>query len=139
MGGAGQTGKGKRPINVKFEIPYFTTSGIQVRYLKIIEPKVSDVANYLSIFFPKAFVIGTHLGCVRHGIMAALPPHVTGGTRSTIRHAKILADSSYPDRRLMTLFCMCAEHTCHIIPIFVLLAVLAPFFQLHTYHTLWLA
>jgi AP-1 complex subunit mu len=41
MGGAGQTGKGKRPINVKFEIPYFTTSGIQVRYLKIIEPKVS--------------------------------------------------------------------------------------------------
>ena len=41
MGGAGQGGKAKRPINVKFEIPYFTTSGIQVRYLKIIEPKVS--------------------------------------------------------------------------------------------------
>jgi AP-1 complex subunit mu len=41
MGGASQTAKGKRPINVKFEIPYFTTSGIQVRYLKIIEPKVS--------------------------------------------------------------------------------------------------
>ncbi|CAB3241455.1 unnamed protein product [Arctia plantaginis] len=28
---------GKPPIQVKFEIPYFTTSGIQVRYLKIIE------------------------------------------------------------------------------------------------------
>lgn len=41
MGGVG-AGKGKRPINVKFEIPYFTTSGIQVRYLKIIEPKVSN-------------------------------------------------------------------------------------------------
>lgn len=41
MGGAGQLGKAKRPINVKFEIPYFTTSGIQVRYLKITEPKVS--------------------------------------------------------------------------------------------------
>lgn len=40
MGGAGGS-KSKRPINVKFEIPYFTTSGIQVRYLKIIEPKVS--------------------------------------------------------------------------------------------------
>jgi AP-1 complex subunit mu len=25
------------PINVKFEIPYFTVSGIQVRYLKIME------------------------------------------------------------------------------------------------------
>ena len=30
----------KRPISVKFEIPYFTVSGIQVRYLKIIEPKL---------------------------------------------------------------------------------------------------
>lgn len=27
----------KPPMNIKFEIPYFTTSGIQVRYLKIIE------------------------------------------------------------------------------------------------------
>lgn len=42
MGGVGGLGKGaKRPIQVKFEIPYFTTSGIQVRYLKITEPKVS--------------------------------------------------------------------------------------------------
>ena len=41
MGGIRGEGKGKRPISVKFEIPYFTTSGIQVRYLKIIEPKVS--------------------------------------------------------------------------------------------------
>lgn len=29
--------EGRPPINVKFEIPYFTVSGIQVRYLKIIE------------------------------------------------------------------------------------------------------
>ena len=36
MGGVGG-GKAKRPINVKFEIPYFTVSGIQVRYLKIVE------------------------------------------------------------------------------------------------------
>jgi len=28
---------GKPPITVKFDIPYFTVSGIQVRYLKIIE------------------------------------------------------------------------------------------------------
>ena len=42
MGGVGG-GKGKRPISVKFEIPYFTTSGIQVRYLKIIEPKVCQL------------------------------------------------------------------------------------------------
>ncbi|KAL7625907.1 AP-1 adaptor complex mu subunit Apm1 [Parahypoxylon ruwenzoriense] len=40
MGGV-NAGKGaKRPIQVKFEIPYFTTSGIQVRYLKITEPKL---------------------------------------------------------------------------------------------------
>lgn len=48
MGGAGQGGKGKRPISVKFEIPYFTTSGIQVRYLKIIEPKVSADPPFLT-------------------------------------------------------------------------------------------
>uniref|UniRef100_A0AAQ5X4D8 AP-1 complex subunit mu-2 n=1 Tax=Amphiprion ocellaris TaxID=80972 RepID=A0AAQ5X4D8_AMPOC len=29
--------EGKPPITVKFEIPYFTVSGIQVRYMKIIE------------------------------------------------------------------------------------------------------
>lgn len=40
MGGVRGESKSRRPINVKFEIPYFTTSGIQVRYLKIIEPKV---------------------------------------------------------------------------------------------------
>lgn len=30
--------KMKKPVQVKFQIPYFTTSGIQVRYLKINEP-----------------------------------------------------------------------------------------------------
>ncbi|MPC51893.1 AP-1 complex subunit mu-1 [Portunus trituberculatus] len=33
----GEDSEGKPPIQVRFEIPYFTTSGIQVRYLKIIE------------------------------------------------------------------------------------------------------
>lgn len=31
----------KRPVQLKFAIPYFTTSGIQVRYLKITEPKLN--------------------------------------------------------------------------------------------------
>ena len=34
---AGEEAEGRPPISVKFEIPYFTVSGIQVRYLKIIE------------------------------------------------------------------------------------------------------
>jgi hypothetical protein len=42
----------KRPIQVKFEIPYFTTSGIQVRYLKIIEPKVSFRVLSLGLCIP---------------------------------------------------------------------------------------
>jgi AP-1 complex subunit mu len=33
----GEEDEGKPPIQVKFEIPYFTVSGIQVRYLKINE------------------------------------------------------------------------------------------------------
>ena len=32
-----EDGESLAPITVKFEIPYFTTSGIQVRYLKIME------------------------------------------------------------------------------------------------------
>ena len=36
-GGSGMDMSWKKPIGVKFEIPYFTVSGIQVRYLKIIE------------------------------------------------------------------------------------------------------
>mmetsp|Transcript_2112 Transcript_2112/g.3232 ORF Transcript_2112/g.3232 Transcript_2112/m.3232 type:complete len:459 (+) Transcript_2112:123-1499(+) len=36
-GGKSAENSWKAPIGVKFEIPYFTVSGIQVRYLKIIE------------------------------------------------------------------------------------------------------
>lgn len=57
MGGA-QGGKGKRPITVKFEIPYFTTSGIQVRYLKIIEPKVSGPFPCILVFLGHDLEIG---------------------------------------------------------------------------------
>jgi hypothetical protein len=53
MGGVG-AGKGKRPIQVKFEIPYFTTSGIQVRYLKIIEPKVRCLSYSMFCLPPDA-------------------------------------------------------------------------------------
>ena len=60
MGGAGQGGKGKRPISVKFEIPYFTTSGIQVRYLKIIEPKVRALSLPL-LLAPNC--VGVFLAC----------------------------------------------------------------------------
>lgn len=85
MGGAGQGGKGKRPISVKFEIPYFTTSGIQVRYLKIIEPKVSPIAIrallpictllLMRFFTPReaigyAFVL--HTAGAPHGIFPAV-------------------------------------------------------------------
>src|SRR6195952_5404404 len=44
VGGVG-AGKAKRPIPAKFEIPYVTTSGIQVLYLKIIEPKVRTASH----------------------------------------------------------------------------------------------
>ena len=73
MGGVGG-GKAKRPINVKFEIPYFTTSGIQVRYLKIIEPKVS-----VSHFATKTTITDMH--------SAAIPIAAVGTIHYTIgRH-----------------------------------------------------
>lgn len=69
MGGVGG-GKAKRPINVKFEIPYFTTSGIQVRYLKIIEPKVSEFLCVCATTTDKriAAIPFATLGAVHHTI-----------------------------------------------------------------------
>jgi hypothetical protein len=69
MGGVG-AGKGKRPINVKFEIPYFTTSGIQVRYLKIIEPKVSldDCVEWVHANMNVAAIPFAALGTVHYAI-----------------------------------------------------------------------
>lgn len=81
MGGAGAMGKSKRPINVKFEIPYFTTSGIQVRYLKITEPKVcrtyvlllrSFLTNTVS---PTAPVSVLAMGPLHHTIRRHCRPH----------------------------------------------------------------
>lgn len=48
--------EGKPPISVKFEIPYFTTSGIQVRRLSLWVPcqpiwDFSDLVHYASCFF----------------------------------------------------------------------------------------
>ena len=69
MGGVGG-GKAKRPINVKFEIPYFTTSGIQVRYLKIIEPKVSSGTPYsLVLTDENAVAISfSAMGTIHHSV-----------------------------------------------------------------------
>jgi AP-1 complex subunit mu len=54
----------RAPITVKFEIPYFTVSGIQVRYLKIVEksgyqalPWVRYVSyDFLYIFFLRCYL-----------------------------------------------------------------------------------
>lgn len=43
----------RAPISVKFEIPYFTVSGIQVRYLKIVEK--SGYSAY--VFLPSSMII----------------------------------------------------------------------------------
>ena len=37
----------KKCVGVKFEIPYFTVSGIQVRYLKIIEKSGYDALPWV--------------------------------------------------------------------------------------------
>lgn len=60
----------KRPISVKFEIPYFTTSGIQVRYLKIIEPKLQYPSlpwvRYISCASGESIFPGLSLSLLRN-------------------------------------------------------------------------
>jgi hypothetical protein len=92
MGGVG-AGKGKRPINVKFEIPYFTTSGIQVRYLKIIEPKVSH--NYMrgkdGAYRFTAPIPVVAVGTVYHAVRR----HRGAVTRCEIEHVERAFDYEY--------------------------------------------
>lgn len=64
--GATSTMKAKRPIQVKFEIPYFTTSGIQVRYLKIIEPKVSRKDSDSMILTITVTISESTMGQIHH-------------------------------------------------------------------------
>ncbi len=73
MGGIRGEGKSKRPISVKFEIPYFTTSGIQVRYLKIIEPKVcifclNALLQSCSLTYHTVAIPITTMGAVYHTV-----------------------------------------------------------------------
>lgn len=79
MGGAGAIGKAKRPINVKFEIPYFTTSGIQVRYLKITEPKVCPrhklTNEQARLIYLIAAIPVPPLGPLHHTIRRHCRPH----------------------------------------------------------------
>ena len=63
----------KKPISVKFEIPYFTVSGIQVRYLKIMEksgyqalpwvrlPLPASLFSFPSLPHSPYFSVGRHL------------------------------------------------------------------------------
>ena len=44
------TGHLKRPMQVSFEIPYFTVSGFQVRYMKIVEKSGYDAVPWVRYF-----------------------------------------------------------------------------------------
>lgn len=103
MGGMG-AGKGKRPINVKFEIPYFTTSGIQVRYLKIIEPKVSRASRADS---------SPHISNMR--FLAAISVAALGTVHHTIgRHSGALAGCEIEDPAKSLMIIACTNETIYL-------------------------
>ena len=45
----------KKPISVSFDIPYFTVSGIQVRYLKILEENDLGIYNFINSSFGRDY------------------------------------------------------------------------------------
>ncbi|KAI3368174.1 hypothetical protein L3Q82_007901 [Scortum barcoo] len=68
----GEELEAKRPITVNFEIPYFTVSGIQVRYLKIIEksgyqalPWVRYITQSGESDLPPSSLCSPHLAVMR--------------------------------------------------------------------------
>ena len=40
----------KRPIQISFEIPYFTVSGFQIRYMKIVEKSGYEAVPWVRYF-----------------------------------------------------------------------------------------
>ena len=107
MGGAGAMGKAKRPINVKFEIPYFTTSGIQVRYLKITEPKVCSPLKYAGLMEPLWLT-----SCLHSCNIPLSPGSATLHNQATLRSA---CRTSNEARRLD--FCMSDLYSPFLSPI----------------------
>jgi len=76
----GQSVNAKAPIQVQFEIPYFTVSGIQVRYLKIIEksgyqalPWVRYVQKGTNTPLAAAMCKGYSASCTRGGLTPFVP------------------------------------------------------------------
>ena len=59
--------KDKPPITVKFEIPYFTVSGIQVRYLKIIGEERLPGAAVGEVHYAKWRLPAARRWCARCG------------------------------------------------------------------------
>ncbi|KAH9077971.1 hypothetical protein EDB83DRAFT_1536609 [Lactarius deliciosus] len=56
----------RAPITVKFEIPYFTVSGIQVRYLKVVEKSGYQALPWVGTLLRT----GTTIVCEPHSIKA---------------------------------------------------------------------
>ncbi|KAG7467724.1 AP-1 complex subunit mu-1 [Solea senegalensis] len=76
--------EGKPPISVKFEIPYFTTSGIQVRYLKIIEKSGYQALPWVRYITQNGdYQLRTH-------------PSVEAGARATFPLVKRRQTSPFP-------------------------------------------
>lgn len=97
MGGVGAVGgKGKRPIQVKFEIPYFTTSGIQVRYLKIIEPKVGSIYRFLiKLTISSSNIQACHGFAISLRVATLLLDYQTYSSRLSIQKCSISAINGF--------------------------------------------
>lgn len=84
----------KPPINIKFEIPYFTVSGIQVRYLKIVEksgyqalPWVRYITQNGGLFLKNAVFVSSILNVFHIDYQMRMP--------ESIKAAKHTATNDY--------------------------------------------
>jgi hypothetical protein len=80
----------RAPIMVKFEIPYFTVSGIQVRYLKIVEKSGYQALPWVRYITQN----GDDYRCVRSGIDG--PQLIDRSLAACERQRKRAAPPSYP-------------------------------------------
>lgn len=100
----------RAPITVKYEIPYFTVSGIQVRYLKVVEksgyqalPWVRYVTQNGDDYRFVCSVVGPYVGSI---LMVCLQLENGVGERQRVHHSDVIVTYHGRARSAWVFFCI---------------------------------
>lgn len=110
-----ETEEGRPPIKVKFEIPYFTTSGIQVIKTSL-ETTMFKMVNFIGTVLKnywKEWVSGVAMGTLHHTERRYVDTHPTPHTSSLHTHSHRLSTKNQLNQllfRLVLFLVLCVKY-----------------------------